>query len=215
MTKLIGSSGLEPDIKQGMGQPLSQTYFEPLLEPGLSDDQRQQDGDDDEKDDKLVEKRDRISLLDGIEEGAVPFVEPNLPEHIADQHHDNGQKQSDDRPTRSTAQEIAQETKKIADNTARARRLASLCTQNMLRCLLDSLRGLDGLTEVGFLLNSCRRGRQRAVAAGQAFGFMLLSWHGALLAPISEACLCRLDPMGAYERKGCQRPYKDPTLPPL
>jgi hypothetical protein len=53
------------------------------------------------------------------------------------------------------------------------------------------------------------------VAAGQAFGFMLLSWHGALLAPISEACLCRLGPMGAYERKGCQRPYKDPTLPPL
>jgi hypothetical protein len=190
-----------------VGQPLPQAYFESLLKPGLGHDERQQDGDDDEEDNELVQERDRISLLDGIEEGAVPFVEPNLTEHIADQHHDNGQNQSNDRPTRSTAQEIAQETKQIANNTARARRLASLCTQYVLRRLLDCLCGLNGLTEVGFLLNSCGRGRQRAVAAGQAFGFMLLSWHGALLAPISEACLCRLDPMGAYERKWCQRPY--------
>ena len=80
---------------------------------------------------------------------------------------------------------------------------------------INSLRGLDGLTEVGFLLNSGCRGRKRAAAARQAPGFMLLSWHDARLAPVAEACLGRLDPVGAYERKGCRRPGKDPTLPPI
>ena len=60
VTELIGPSRLEPDIKQGVGQPLPQAYFESLLKPGLGHDERQQDGDDDEEDNELVQERDRI-----------------------------------------------------------------------------------------------------------------------------------------------------------
>ena len=70
-----------------VGQPFAQADLEHLLHPGLPDHERQQDADDGEEDQQLMRQAPAGSAaLSGVEEGAMPLVEPDLADHVADQH---------------------------------------------------------------------------------------------------------------------------------
>src|SRR5665647_3548548 len=67
---------------------VAQPELEALLEKGLRDRERQQHGDDEDERPKKVDEGRQVLAADGIEELAVPFVEPHLCEHVGNGHED-------------------------------------------------------------------------------------------------------------------------------
>ena len=77
-----------------MGEPLPHPDLDHLAEPCLRDDEREQAGDDDDKDEELVKKDRELSLFQRIVEVALPDVEPDLPNQgCADDDDDPGYQQ--------------------------------------------------------------------------------------------------------------------------
>ena len=82
--QLIDAHRLEPLDQEVTGEPLAQSELQALLEKSLRDRERQQNGnDDDERPDKMDEGR-QVPAAHGVEELAVPLIEPHLPEHVGD-----------------------------------------------------------------------------------------------------------------------------------
>jgi hypothetical protein len=79
----------QPAVEQIMGQPLAQPDLEDFLQPRLRNDQHQQDADDHAEHQELAAEDRQIVLLQGIEEVALPDIQPDLPDHIGAQHDDD------------------------------------------------------------------------------------------------------------------------------
>ena len=81
--QLIDPHRLEPLDQEVTGDPLAQSKLQALLEKGLRDRERQQNGNDDEKCPKMMDEPRQILAAHGVEELAVPLIEPHLAEHVA------------------------------------------------------------------------------------------------------------------------------------
>src|SRR3546814_18123560 len=80
-----------------------------LLDPGLADDHRQQPRDDGKEDQELVAESPNILTLERVEEGAMPLVELDLADHVANQHRDDPTGQQADRKAVARTPERAQQ----------------------------------------------------------------------------------------------------------
>ena len=91
--------GFEPRDQKMTGDPFAQTELQAFLEKGLGDRERQQNGDDAEERPQKVEKFRQLLAAQGVEELAVPFIQPHLPGHVADGDGDRGNEDRHHAPT--------------------------------------------------------------------------------------------------------------------
>lgn len=92
------------------GDPFAQSELQPLLEKGLRHRQRQQKGDDDQERPQQTEKARQLLVSQGVEELAVPVIEPYLPDHVA--YGDNDRADEDRHhapPARRTTQNASEQ----------------------------------------------------------------------------------------------------------
>jgi hypothetical protein len=92
----VGPLGREPLVEQLVRQPFAQPDLGHLLQPGLGHDQHEQAAGDERKDDELGQERRHLLLLDRVVEGALPDVQPDLPEDGEADDHDHGRDQEVD-----------------------------------------------------------------------------------------------------------------------
>jgi hypothetical protein len=105
----IEPAGREPGIEQMLRQPLAQPHLEQLLHPGLADNEREQHRDERGEHQQLVTEAVEAALRDGIEERAVPGIEPQLADHVAEQDRNNAAgEERDAQPMRRTPQRTQQ-----------------------------------------------------------------------------------------------------------
>jgi hypothetical protein len=101
----IGATRRQPPVEQVLGQPAAKPNLQHFLQPGLADHQAEQHGDDRQEDQELLAERAEILGLDGVVEIAVPVVEADLPDHVADEDDDDpGGEHEDARALRCTLQ---------------------------------------------------------------------------------------------------------------
>jgi hypothetical protein len=88
-------------------QPLAQPDRDHLLQPGLGHHQHQQAASDDQEDHELGHEDREVLLLDRVVEGALPAVQPDLPDGVqADHGNDAGRQETDRAPVPRRAKRI-------------------------------------------------------------------------------------------------------------
>ena len=117
-----------------MGEPLPHPDLDHLAEPRLRDDEREQAGDDDDKDEELVKKDRDVSLLQRMVEVALPNVEPDLPNQgCADDDDDFGYQQRELTAMRRRLECTQQRHKLVQDARAGRLVLAGRCLRQRAR----------------------------------------------------------------------------------
>ena len=95
----IGALGREPLVEQIMRQPFAQPDRDHLLQPGLGHDQHEQPTGDDQEYEKLGGEGRHVLLLDRVVKGALPRVQPDLPDRVQADDQDDAGRQKADRAT--------------------------------------------------------------------------------------------------------------------